>query len=503
MSIIKEISQENHDSPNNKFAWLDLVLLLLLIVYILYGITIVPFHGDESTYILLSEDYDRVVKQRDFKKVLFKPDGNPKQYLRLSTGSILVFSIGFARDITDNNDPTNKWMWGSSWDENIAQGNMPNPRLLYLARTCSALMGALGVVLFFLTARLLFSSRLAAWSAVLLFTTQGAILVNIRRAMQEGPKFLFLFLTMYFAVHIFKDFQSKKMQRWLYVLLGTASGLTLAAKQDTVPTLVAIYLALALIPMWKKESAQTILSNVLYLGGATGLSYAFFLVFMPVCWGWWEGAFVLIGFVTILFQLPVLKISRTAKPLMLAGCALIIGMTIVSPKQSSRLFTPLTSMIETRKSIVGGQLDRSAGNNGFDPSTAANRMMFLLENTFTSGVMYMEASSFDVPPFHEQIAAYEDSFFSGRIRSPLADGLIAILAVMGGWSLLRRFSLESLLIYSLLITSGVLLFTMIPLLWQRYFLIMQIPYSLISGVGINQVWIYGRKLIGQLIHDRD
>jgi hypothetical protein len=220
---------------------------------------------------------------------------------------------------------------------------------------------------------------------------------------------------------------------------------------------------------------------------------------MPVFWGWWESVFVLIGFVTILFQLPVLKINRAAKPLALAGCALIIGMIIVSPKQSSRLLTPLVSMIETRKSIVGGQLDHSANKSLFDLSTATNRMMFLLENTFTSRVMYMEASSFDVPPFHEQIAAYEDSFFSGRIGSPLVDGFIVILAVIGGWSLPRQFNTESLLIYSLLITSGVLLFFMIPLPWQRYYLIMQIPYSLIAGAGAGYLWTWGKKLFEQFI----
>src|SRR3990172_2834311 len=199
MSIIQEMSQKIHAAPNKYLAWLDLVLLLLPIVYILSGIFSVPFHGDESTYIWISEDYDWIVKQRDFGRVLFNPEGNSKQYLKLSTGSILAYSIGFARDITNNDDPINKWLWGSSWEENILQGNMPNPPLLNLARICSALMGALGMVLFFWTARQLFSSRLVAWSATLILATHGDVLVNIRRAMQEGPKFLFLILTLYIA----------------------------------------------------------------------------------------------------------------------------------------------------------------------------------------------------------------------------------------------------------------------------------------------------------------
>jgi hypothetical protein len=228
MSTAREISQKIHAGVNKHPAWLDLIFLLFLAVYILAGINLVPFHGDESAYIWLSEDYDRIVKKGEFERVLFSPKGNSKQYLRLSTGSILAYSIGFARDMTDNEDPINKWLWGSSWDENIQQGNMPTPRLLRLARTCSALMGALGIALFFLAARRLLPSRLAAWSATLALATQGDVLVNIRRAMQEGPKFLFLILTIYAASHVLKDFQNINTRRYLYVLMGAASGLALA-----------------------------------------------------------------------------------------------------------------------------------------------------------------------------------------------------------------------------------------------------------------------------------
>jgi 4-amino-4-deoxy-L-arabinose transferase-like glycosyltransferase len=411
----------------------------------------------------------------------------------LSTGSILAYSIGFARDITNNEDPINKWLWGSSWEENIQQGNMPTPRLLRLARTCSALMGALGIALFFLAARRLLPSRLAAWSATLALATQGDVLVNIRRAMQEGPKFLFLILTIYIAAHVLKDFQNMKTRRYLYALMGAASGLALAAKQDTAPVLVAVYLALALIPVWKRETARTVLINILYLGAATSLAFACFLAFMPVFWGWWETALALMGFVTILFQLPAWKIDRMAKPLSIAGGLLIIGMTIASPAQWSTLPTPIASMIETREAMLGDQLKSYVGEGLFDLGTATNRLMFLLETTVRSRIMYMEAPSFDVAPFHEQIAAYEDSFLSGRTGYPWADGFIAILALIGGWSLLKKFNAESLLIHSLLITSGILLFAMVPIPWQRYFLIMQIPYSLVAGAGVNQIRIWGMK----------
>ena len=491
MSIIQEISKKIHAGLNKHFAWLDLILLLLLTVYIQSGMNLIPFHGDESAFIFMSQDYDRIVKQGDLRRIYLSPAGSMEQSVRLTTGSILSLSIGFARDITNTEGPIPAWDWDISWEENILRGNLPNPWLLRLARTCSALMGALSVVLLFMTVRQLFAPSLTAWTAVVVFATQGEVLVNFRRAMQEGPKFLFLILTLYIASYILKDFQGMKMRRVSYVLLGIASGLTLAAKQDTAPMLIAIYLALAFIPVWKKEAVRTILINVLYLGAATILAGAFFLALMPIFWAWWKSAVVLIGFVTILFQLPVWKNDRAAKLLALASCALLIGMTIASPTLWAKFPTPIKIMIDTRKSLLKGQVEYYRGNNPFSFVTLQDRLLFLLETTMTSKVLYMEVPDFDIPPVHEQIATYEASPVSGRTGSLLVDGLVAVLVVIGGWALLRQINAESLLIYSLLITSGVLLFAMIPLPWQRYYLIMQIPYSILAGAGVNQIWIWG------------
>jgi hypothetical protein len=130
-------------------------------------------------------------------------------------------------------------------------------------------------------------------------------------------------------------------------------------------------------------------------------------------------------------------------------------------------------------------------------------MLFLFGTILTSKVMYMEVPSFDIPPVHEQIAYYENLPVSGRTGSLVADGFVAVLVVVGGWSLLKQFNAESLLIYSLLITTGVLLFAMVPLPWQRYYLIMQIPLSLIAGAGANQIWGWTKFFNGQRVNKKN
>lgn len=473
-----------------RIHWQDIAFLFLAVVYLLAGVSLTPFHGDESAYIWLSEDYDRVVKNRDFEKVLYTPEGNPKQYLRLTTGSVLSYSIGFLRDVTDNDDPIEKWLWGESWEENIQMGKMPAPRLLAMGRGISAVMGAISIILFFLAAFKLSSSRLAAWCATLVFATQGAVLVNIRRAMQEGPKFLFLLFTVYLSLFVLQNLQALKIRWQTYALLGLTSGLTLAAKQDTAPMLVAIYFALGLLPVWNKAGIRYLLINSLYLFAATCIAYALFLLFMPVFWDWWETAFTLIGFSIILFQLPVLKSERMAVPFALVGFILMAGMTVKSPLLWRDIPTPVLAMLETREGVVSGQSAFIGDANQFDAGTKRNRLGFLIENTISSDVMYMETASFDVPPFHEQINTYEHSGLGGRIGSLLIDGIIAALAILGGWVLLIKFTGEGFFIHSLFFVSAVLLFFLISLSWQRYFLILQIPYSLLVGFGANRMWLW-------------
>lgn len=503
MTIIQKTLPKIHNKPEVFFSWLDWSLLLLLTAFILSGITLVPFHADEATYIFMSRDYDVIVKEGDLGAFLLNTDTETEiadQGIRLSTGSTLSFLIGFVRDTTGMSDGLNKnWRWGYSWSDNIQQGNMPNRQLLTLARACSALTGALSIAFFFLTAHLLLGSRLSAWFAAIILATNGGILVNFRRAMQEGPKFLFLIITLYLASSVLKTLKSRRLPISMYVFLGLASGLTLATKQDTVPMLMAIYLALALAPVLRKETGQIILSNVFYLGASTALAFASFLILMPIFWGWWETAFVLAGFATLLFQIPAWDVSKAAKPLALAGCVLIIWMTAVSPTLWYRFYIPFSKMTEVRKWTMERQVEYLISNNLFYFNTIENKASFFLASIMKSGATYMEVKAFDIDPINEQIAIYETSYLEGRIETPIFDLLIAILFFIGAFALFRRWSLESLLIFSMLFITGVVLFILVPLPWQRYFLIMQIPYSLIAGAGAREIWAWITKVVHQPI----
>jgi len=187
----------------------------------------------------------------------------------------------------------------------------------------------------------------------------------------------------------------------------------------------------------------------------------------------------------------------------LVGSALMIGMTIVSPLQGFSIFAPISKMMQVREAIVKGQVNYRIDNDLPYLDTVENKTKFLLKTVLTSSVMYMEVETFDIEPVNEQIAVYETSYVKGRINSPILDVLIVILFIVGAWVLFRRFDMESLLIFSLLLITAIFLFVAIPLPWQRYYLIMQIPYSLIAGAGAGEIWAWGTKFIGQPIRRKN
>ena len=78
------------------FRLLDLLFLLALAAYVVAGMPLVPFHGDEPTLIYMSHDYDYQFIQRDLSLVEYSdpPISAQEQDLRLLNGTINKYLIG-------------------------------------------------------------------------------------------------------------------------------------------------------------------------------------------------------------------------------------------------------------------------------------------------------------------------------------------------------------------------------------------------------------------------
>ena len=205
------------------FRLLDRIFLALLGAYVFLGMTRVPFHGDESTLIRLSTDFAYIFQDRAIQKVIYHPAtgyGLAEQYQRELTGSIDPLTIGMAWSAAgmDRSDLNGFWLWSppgvsDEWAFNVQMGNMPGTRLLDIARIPSTLFTALSIAVVFVIALGLSRSRPAAWIAAFLYATTPSILVNGRRAMQEGGLLLFTSLVVLGTLYILRLIREEKL-RW-------------------------------------------------------------------------------------------------------------------------------------------------------------------------------------------------------------------------------------------------------------------------------------------------
>lgn len=480
---------------------LDALLLCALAAYVFAGIGLAPFHADESTFIRMSRDYKYLVEE-NLGRLLYRPDpaeGGLEQKIRVTTGSFNSLSIGLARRLAGfGSTPVNGfWLWDSSpelgdrmWDENIRRGRMPDAQSLRVARIPSTLLGAAAIFLFFLAALRLTESRVAAWVGSIVLATNPLYLIHVRRAMQEGSKMFFLCLALYFAVRVLKTLESGRTDKLGTVLLGIASGVTLACKQDVAMLLAGIYVGLSLIPMLLSGKRSILFPNLALIMASACLAYAVFLLLVPVWWGWWPAALLLASLALLLYQTTPFAWDGRSKLFLLIPVGVLAGVTAASPNVWISVLGPVQLMAEARKEVMAAQMAYRVRNGLFNLDTPRRKAAHLVKTVFDSNSMGTDSPRFDIARTREQKRAYLESFLSGRHGWLAIDVLIAALFVAGIWKTIRHFAADSILLLSMLLLSALILFLTTPLPFDRYYLVLQIPYALLAGIGAQQLWAW-------------
>ena len=179
---------------------IDVVWLALLSLYIVAGAALVPFHGDESSKIYVGRDYYYLFLEGDLGKIAHqakRSSASGEYRANLASGSIsnmiygwLAASSGYA--IEDLNDD---WHWGQDYAFNLESNRVPDTRLLRSARLASAAQLAAATALLFAFARITVN-RPTSFIASLLFAVHPIVLLNGRRAMQEGSHMLGMMLVL-------------------------------------------------------------------------------------------------------------------------------------------------------------------------------------------------------------------------------------------------------------------------------------------------------------------
>lgn len=499
------------------FRWLwlllDVALLGGLMGYVVAGRDAVPFHGDESTLIHISRDYHAIVYEHDLSTIQHDAPHvhYGDQFVRTTTGAISSFLMGVAWDIGGFTvgDLNYGWNWfvGTpytgqyAWYYNSRWNRIPTDDLLHTTRTPSTLLAALSVVLVYALARWMAQHRSAGWIAAAIYATNPAVLVNGRRAMQEGAMLFTSTLLILVALRVVQvqtraNGRWQDMLRW-YIAFGIAAGLAGGTKLNALLIVAPAFLAIAAAPAFRAAGARHIAFGAQHgynLAGIITLGWLVTVLLNPV---WWfaEAITLLLG-LTILFLASGSPLPRhTLWASRIVGGGLLIAVTAVSFGVWFTLPSEVFGVMGQRADLIQSQADDYGRM-----TSLGTRVEMLVDELLFEDAQYFEDprwEAFDVTA--QQIADYEASGlegWSGPLRGTitLACVLLGMITLALRWSYLEAWMLAGWLVlpaFSLLITN--------PLPWQRYYIMLQAPLAVIGGFGVAETarllrtWITHRR----------
>lgn len=283
----------------------ELLWITALMVYVLAGTSLVPFHGDESTQIMMSRDVYYIL-QGDGSRLLYQvePPDATEQHLRLLNGTLPKYLIGLAALAGGygSDDLNDQWLWGADWAWNVTDGHMPSDGLLLAARWSSAILAALSVPAMF-GLGWLWRGRRAAYAASLILALHPVVLIQGRRAYMEGALLFFSVLAILIAVawgqRLTRPVISRRAMWGGALGLGVAAGLLVASKHSGAAVAAAAYGGVGLAILWQRFPMRRTLRLLAALATSGIVALAVFLALNPA---WWSDPVARVGEVLDLRQ---------------------------------------------------------------------------------------------------------------------------------------------------------------------------------------------------------
>ncbi len=417
------------------FRWLILSALML---YVLAGVALTPFHADEADHLFKSQVYMAYFVLHDPLRLRVDPPVavNSPSHIRLLTGTTSAYMTGFILWHTGVQAWPSAWVYPQSVDLNRQAGRWPEKEILWRGRLASAFFTMLSVVLIYKVAEKI-APRTGIFSA-LFFALHPVILLNGRRVMQEGTLLFFALLLVWQGIRMAENPTRKNG-----LILGAVIGFAFASKPTALLTIVGVMVGiilsqtLALYSLKSKyrydptDSRDTAVpcpypySNLIYTALTAILIY---LLLTPAVW------------------------NNPPARLMLAA--------------------------RLRQDVLAGQVASSEETY----ETFWQRWAAL--NPYPQDIQYYESPDFASDrQIQMEIKKYQKSLWRGvNLPSFLGIGL----CLLGVVALLRPPNTPArLIIVCWLMTTAVGLVLTVPLGWQRYYLPWILVCTLLMGLGLD------------------
>lgn len=430
----------------------DALYIAILLFYTLSGMMLVPFHGDEATTIYLSRDWFRIIQDHDLSLILYRPIiDDPREHdlqeYRLQNGVISKYTIGMMASLIglrfeDVNDP---WYWGADFEDNRAHGHIPKPAMFLAARLSSTLMLMISIAVAFSVGKILGNalelssghSCALAYVTTFIYATLPAVLMNGRRAMYEGANLLAMALIIWTGLLVAQKIKQKQIASSKWLVFGIACGFGVASKHTVLLTIGVVFVAFLLIAV---VQARQILGKVIVgLILSSCIMLAIFLALNPA---WWNQP----------LQMPAL---------------------IAQIRQNT-----LTAQLK----YMGGYIN------------ALDRLVAPLHFPFSQAQYFEGEHSAWSSYIGSEINVYSSSGLAGInweslgfLTYPLL--LISILALT---VLIARQHYIAILPLALASLTALALLILIPVPWQRYYLPLELPWSMLMAFGILSICSFWR-----------
>jgi 4-amino-4-deoxy-L-arabinose transferase-like glycosyltransferase len=441
-------------------------------LYALAGVPLATFHGDEPMQIYMSGDYFVTFIERAPARLMTQPpyDIDSDGHLRILNGSVNRYSIGLfwhlAGYATADLPPRPGWDWGLSYADNVATHHRPDERQLLFARLPSALLlCASYVILFGLAERI--GRRGLAYGVTLLFALSPIILLNGRRALQEGALLCFGLLCLYCA-QILANHDGRRHE-------GNE-----ALSSVPVPSWLRSYRLPGVVSLpWVGLTVAAALTLASKHSG---------IVFLAAAYGWVAVAPLRSQQVGVAHSQRLIRLLRPAAKLSLSAAAALALFWLMSPSLWNDPLARAGDLLRVRAEL----LDIQVNVDPLAPMTLSERITAIVTQPFIAPLAHFEASPFDVPPIHMEIARYMISPLSGITAGLIGGGALTLLSFAGvialcvpRWRPIPTVSAAGLLVWMAVVIISLLAN---PLPWQRYYLPLIPLAALLAGVGTLAVW---------------
>lgn len=395
----------------------------------------VPFHPDESSWILMSADFDVAVLHRSPASLAVVNEQPHTQIIeyRLLNGPVAKGLIGAVRWFAGYGPDSipQDFLWGVPWSENLAA--IPSANLLNAARWPMAVLNAISAGLMLLIGRRV-GGPLAGLVAALLFVFDPLMLLHNRRAMAESSLIFGILLCVFCTLRAIAARQKRRGYSLPWsIALGLAMAFAMASKQNAIVIIPACLLTMMLVHDQRQWPA--ILATVIVAAGVL------FGMLNPMLW-----------------QQPGFAVGR--------------------------MWQVRAALVDNQVRVVQASEPAKVLPNAVARLAAAFDQAFIAAPAAWDADVYLDQLE---PDFR----AYMSVPQHGALRTRFAMIAIVVFTLIGLLHLLAGLThgansarAANALILLWLVASLAFVLVFVPLLWQRYFLPTQPLIPLLAGLGV-------------------